>query len=329
MTAFDNLIQTSRSHMTRAEFLANGYNDRDIRAAVRTGLLTRLRQGVYVFSAEHALLTPEEKHVVLAQSVADRLGPHVALSHQSACAVHGFAMYGHDLTKVHVTRLDGSAGRTEHGIVHHVGQIVTDDEVEVIDGMLVVKPARAVFEAATVGSVESGIVVMDSALHLGGVTQDELLETVGRRSDWQGARRARYALSLADGRSESPGESRSRFLFRRAGLPNPELQVPVYDGDGRLIGYSDFGWLEYRHLGEFDGLKKYGGILGDKRTPQQIVIAEKTREDAMRSQQLGMSRWIWDDIDPPREMKTAERVRTEMERSRRLYARGRVDIPLS
>lgn len=329
MPSFDELIRPSRAYITRAQFLGNGYNDRDLRAAVRTGLLTRLRHGIYVFTAEHAKLTPEQKHVVLAQSVADRLGPAVAISHQSACAIHGFAMYGHDLSKVHVTRLDGSAGRTEHGIVHHVGQIVTDDDVELVDGMLVVKPARAVFEASSVGKVESGIVVMDSALHLGAVTREQLIETIDRRADWQGARGARYALSLADERSESPGESRSRFLFRREGLPIPELQVPVYDDAGRLIGFSDFGWLEYHHLGEFDGLRKYGGIPDDPRTPQQIVIAEKNREDRMRSQGFGMSRWIWVEINPPRATDTARRVGVEMERSRKLYTRGRIHIPLS
>lgn len=275
------------------------------------------------------MLTPEQKHIVLAQSVADRLGPGVAISHQSACAIHGIAMYGHDLSKVHVTRLDGSAGRTEHGIVHHVGQIVSDDEVQEVDGLLIVKPSRAVFEAATVGTVESAIVVMDSALHLGTVTREQLIETIDRRAAWQGARGARYALSLADERAESPGESRSRFLFRREGLPIPELQVPVYDDAGRLIGFSDFGWLEYHHLGEFDGLRKYGGIPGDPRTPQQIVIAEKNREDRMRSQGLGMSRWIWVEINPPRAADTARRVGAEMERSRKLYTRGRVNIPLS
>jgi hypothetical protein len=328
MSSFADLIQSPRRYTTRGQFIDSGYNDRDLRAAVRTGLLTRVRHGIYVFTAEYAPLTPEQKHVIVAQSVADRLGPAVAISHQSACALHGIAMYGHDLSKVHVTRLDGSAGRTEHGIVHHVGQIVRDDEVQELDGVLVVRPSRAVFEAATVGSVESAIVTMDSALHLGAVTGEELAETVGRRADWQGARRARYALSLADGRAESPGESRSRYLFRRAGLPVPDLQVPVYDAYGRIIGYSDFGWIEHCHLGEFDGLVKYGGIPDDRRTPQQIVTAEKIREDRMRSQRLGMSRWTWSDIDPARGMRTAERVRAEMDESRRLYTRGRVNIPL-
>lgn len=329
MSSFDDLIHARRGYFTRAEFLDSGYTDRDLRSAVRAGLLKRLRHGVYVYAAEHARRTPEQRHVILARSVADKLGPAVAVSHQSACATHGLALYGHPLDKVHITRLDGSAGRTEHGIVHHVGQVVNDDDIDEVDGILVVKPARAVFEASTVGSVESAIVVLDSGLHRQIVTKEELIELTRRFWNWQGARGAQYALSLADERAESPGESRSRYLFRRKGLPIPQLQVPIHDADGLLIGYSDFGWLDYHHLGEFDGRIKYGGIVGDRRSPQEIVFDEKRREDAMRSQLLGMSRWTWADIDPEREHRTALRVAAEIEQSHRLYARGRVIIPLS
>ncbi len=329
MSSFDDLIHSDRGYFTRGEFLDSGYTDRDLRAAVRAGLLKRIRHGVYVYATEHANLTVEQQHVVLVRSVADKLGPAVAVSHQSACAVHGLAMYGHPLDKVHVTRLDGSAGRNEHGISHHVGHVTADHDIEEVNGILIMKPSRAVFEASTVGSVESAIVVMDSGLHQGVVTAQELFELTSRCWNWQGARRARYALTLADGRSESPGESRSRYLFRREGLPVPQLQVAVYDADGQLIGYSDFGWLEYHHLGEFDGLIKYGGVPGDFRTPQQVAFEEKRREDAMRSQLLGMSRWTWRDIDPERERRTARRVAAQIEQSRRLYGRGRVVIPLS
>lgn len=329
MSSFDDLIHSPRGYFTRSEFLDSGYTDRELRAAVRTGLLERIRHGVYVFAADHAKLSPEQRHAVLARSVADKLGPGVAVSHQSASATYGFAIWGHPLDKVHITRLDGSAGRREHGIVHHVGQFIRDDDIEEVSGNLIVKPPRAVFETSTVGSVESAIVVMDSALHQQAVTTDELAALTHRFWNWQGARGAKYALSLADGRAESPGESRSRYLFRRKGLPVPELQVPIHDADGLLIGYSDFGWLEYHHLGEFDGRIKYGGIPSDQRSPQQIVFDEKKREDAMRSQLLGMSRWTWVDLDAKRQNRTAQRVRAEIEQSHRLYARGRSIIPLS
>ena len=225
--------------------------------------------------------------------------------------------------------VDGSAGRREHGLVHHVGTVVTDDDLMTIDGILVVTPARAMLEVAMTGSVESGIVTLDSGLHLALTDLDTLTAMSRRFTSWQGARTGRYALSLADPRAESPGESRSRLLFRRENLPLPDLQVPFYDEDGRLIGRTDFGWLEFCHVGEFDGKVKFGGIPGDTRTPQEIAYAEKRREDRIRSRPVGMSRWGWHDLDGAAGRRTADRVRFDLEQSKRLYGRARVVIPLS
>lgn len=325
---FQHLPHAERGYVTRAQFLGEGYNDRDIRSAIKAGVIQRRRQGIYVYNEQFKLLTPEQKHVIDLRSVADKLGPAIAISHQSACAIHGIATYELGLDKIHVTRLDGSAGRTEYGIVHHVGKVDDDDLME-IDGMLVVKPARAMFEASTLHTVESAIVTLDSGLHLALSSPEELAELGGRWWNWQGARKARYALTLADGRAQSPGESRSRYLFRCENLPTPDLQVAIYDEDGRLIGYTDFGWMEYRHLGEFDGRVKYGGIADDPRTPQEIVIDEKLREDAMRSRLLGMTRWGWVDINAKRGKRTAARVRAGLEQSRRLYTRNGTIIPLA
>lgn len=324
----NDLILNDRGYLTRGQILDSGYDDRAIRACVRSGLLLRRRQGIYVHAASFRQLTPEQQHVIDVRSVADKLGPGVAISHQSACAVHGAAMYDADLSSIHVTRLDDATGRRAHGIVHHVGQVVADDDLEEVDGMLVMKAPRAIVELSTIVSVEAAIVVMDSGLHLQLTTLDELAALGHRFESWPGGRRARYAMSLADSRAESPGESRSRYLFRRHNLPIPDLQVAVHDEDGMLIGYADFGWHEFRHLGEFDGKVKYGGIPGDPRTPQQIVFEEKNREDRLRRQVFGLSRWIWPDLDAHRQEATVRRVQAEMEQSRTLYTRNRVVIPL-
>ncbi|AWB93542.1 type IV toxin-antitoxin system AbiEi family antitoxin domain-containing protein [Aeromicrobium chenweiae] len=197
-----DLITTGRGYVTRGQFLDCGYSDRDIRAAVRSGLLRRRRQGVYVHAATFDVLSPEQQHVVDVRSVADKLGPAVAVSHQSACAIHGAAMYGTRLDRIHVTRLDGAAGRTAHGIVHHEGQVVRDDDLEEIDGMLVVKAPRSIFELGTTGSVESAIVVMDSGLHLALTTPRTSRSSVaGSRAGRARAGRGTPRPSRTDARS--------------------------------------------------------------------------------------------------------------------------------
>jgi hypothetical protein len=323
------LPRAARGYVTRSDLLGQGHDDRDIRAAVRAGVIRRRRRGIYVYAVDDDRRTPRQRHVVDIRSVADKLGPSVAVSHQSACAIHDIATYDMPLDMIHVTRLDGSAGRRDHGLAHHVGTVVADDDLMTVDGVLVTTPARAMLEVAMTGGVESGIVTLDSGLHLALADLDTLAAMSARFASWQGARNARYALSLADARAESPGESRSRLLFRRENLPVPDLQVPFHDEDGRLIGRTDFGWLEFCHVGEFDGMVKFGGIAGDPRTPQQIAYAEKRREDRIRQRPVGMSRWGWHDLDGAAGRRTAERVRHDLEQSKRLYGSGRVIIPLA
>ena len=62
------------------------------------------------------------------------------------------------------------------------------------------------------------------------------------------------AVALADGRADNPGESWSRAILIRAGLPPDDLQTPIYDSEGQ-IGFVDFHWKGV--VGEFDGKKKY------------------------------------------------------------------------
>jgi hypothetical protein len=106
-------------------------------------------------------------------------------------------------------------------------------------------------------------------------------------------------LAFADGRSESVGESRSRVLIKRLGLPAPDLQVEVRRSSGSLIGRSDFGWRQERTLAEFDGRVTYGRLLRPGQDPSDVVFAEKLREDALRDQGFQVVRWIWSGLDRP------------------------------
>jgi hypothetical protein len=95
-----------------------------------------------------------------------------------------------------------------------------------------------------------------------------------------GSRCGRLAVSLADPRAETPGESVTRVQFYRNDIPMPRLQFHVIDRHGVLVGISDFYWDEHRHLGEFDGMIKYQRLFGRAR-PRQIVSfgrrSEKTQ----------------------------------------------------
>lgn len=301
----------------RSDFLDHGVNDREIRAAVHAGLLVRLRHGTYACSVSVGGLSPEDKHRLLARSVLDRLGPDYVLSHHSAALFTAAATFDVDLGVVHVTRLTKRNSRSESGVTFHVNSIADDDVTE-IDGVRMTRPVRAAYESASISGTESGLVVVNSILNAGVCTAEEYAEFAARHDDWPGSRTARLVARLADAGCESPGESRSMFMFWREGLPRPQTQLTVRAADGALIGRSDFGWLDHAHVGEFDGLFKYGR-LNNRVEPGQILVDEKIREDRIRATGLGMSRWTWADLSPRRRSTTAARIMADLQRSQRTH----------
>jgi hypothetical protein len=314
---------TKGGFLHRHDILDLGGTDASIKAAVATGVIRRIRVGTYVFADEHDRLTPVEKHAVLSRAVVDKFPPGtVALSHHSAAVAHGLDVYAANLEVVHLLRLDGGCGRIEAGVIHHDAGAAAEEILEV-DGRLVVDPGRAVWEVACTTSRRSGLVVMDSALHHGLVTPDELRDRGQQFERWPRSRVARLVARVADGGAESPGETLMRFLCWEHGLPRPETQVVVLDEDGHFVARTDLAWLLWRHYGEFDGLIKYVRDLRPGESASDVVVREKTREDGIRRLRNGMSRAVWSEVQPDRAAHTAERLRHELEQSRRLYTRNR------
>lgn len=318
-------LAISRGFITRPEILDCGYDDRMIRDSRRSGYLVSIGPGLYAFGAAYRNLPADQQHLVRCRAVLHRHNGSVVLSHQSAALAHGAAVWGTDLSLVNITRLNGGRGRQEAGVFHHMGQ-VDESQIEEVNGLLVVKAPRAIWETACTSSIESGLVTVDSALHQEIVEIDELKERAAHFECWPGSRAGRLTFRLADGRAESPGESRCRYLFWRYGIPEPELQYVVRTADGRVIARTDFGWPTFCHIGEFDGLVKYSGAFGISGT--HALTDEKAREDEIRGENLGVSRVVWRQLNPPNAALTAQRIQGDLERSRRLYARNRTTIAL-
>lgn len=311
MDRLDLLVQRN-GYFTRPQALAEGLDDRAIRRALAAGQWTRIRQGVYTQAAVWAAADREARHRIEAHAVAHRLAGRVALSHTSAAAMHALALWGVELDQIHATRLDGSAGRAEARVRYHEGGCGRAEVVDV-DGVACVRPLRAALEVAMISPLESGLVTLDAALH-SGCSLDEMAAATATMHRWPGARRLHLALRLADGRAESVGESRTRYLCYFHNLPAPELQFEVYDEHGTLAGIADFAWPEHKLLGEFDGRVKYGRHLRSGEGPGDAVFREKRREDRLRElTQWSMVRVTWGDLQQG--AATAERIRRLLRRA--------------
>ncbi|WP_242611206.1 hypothetical protein [Blastococcus saxobsidens] len=122
---------------------------------------------------------------------------------------------------------------------------------------------------------------MDAALLAGRLTADELTAAAAAVQRWPGAPRAVRAAGLADGRAESPLETRGRLRMVGSGFAPTDLQVEIRAG-GRLVAVVDAWFDDSAVAVEFDGRVKYSQPWRD-RTPERVLWEEKRREDELRS----------------------------------------------
>ncbi|MDX5319093.1 MAG: hypothetical protein LPK38_07070, partial [Actinomycetes bacterium] len=107
--------------------------------------------------------------------------------------------------------------------------------------------------------------------------------------------KAEAVLVRADRRSESPAESLARARMYQIGAPIPDLQRTFFH-DGVLVGRSDFYWEDADCIGEMDGDVKYlGASVPGGKPPEEVVIAEKRSEDALRRLVAAFIRFTWND----------------------------------
>ena len=277
-----------------ADLLAEGYSHNELARSARRGDLVRLRRGSYLHPDEVAADAAPRHRQMIAATL-----PHLTdgvVSHLSAAVLHDLPVWGDPLDRVHLTRSHGTGRRSGHLHLHVTP--LASEEVERTDDVAVTSLARTVVDLGRTVPLEQAVAAGDAALRRG-LAPSGLDAALDRAQGWPGVSAARRAAALLDGRSESAGESASRVVLHRLGLAPTALQHEVFDAHGRFIGRSDFAWPEFRTLGEFDGRAKYGLHLRPGQTPEQVVWAEKRREDALRDLGWQVVRWVWADLRRP------------------------------
>ena len=281
-----------------------GLDDNAIRGLRRSGELQRLRRGAYV---DRRVGSPEDAHRLLVLGTLPLLSADACVSHSSAALLRGLPWWGSASERVHVTRSRTSSGRKDARVHVHPGPLAVDDRSE-IDGLPVTSLARTTADCLRMLPFRHAVAVADAALRLG-LERRELDAPRARAGGRTGVGRAKRAAAFADPRAESVGESFSRVVIHELGLPRPDLQVVVRAPSGVVVGRCDFGWEEFRTLGEFDGRVKYGRLLRDGQEPGDVVFDEKVREDGLRGLGNEVVRWI--DAD----LRTPARLRARLERA--------------
>ena len=192
----------------------------------------------------------ERDHELACRAVALRLPEYVAFAGPSAAALLGVTHAADFRDPVHVVvPADLRLGNANGLIVHRV-QLGPDD-VEAAGDLRRTSPNRTVWDLACWLDPVRSVPTIDALLAQGLVSVERLHQTIADRQPGRGRVRVRRTVELADGRAQSPQESRLRVRLVQAGLPRPEAQYEVRIGS--LILHPDLAWPEYRVALEYDG----------------------------------------------------------------------------
>ena len=295
----------------RSDLAAWGVDDATLRALIRRRVAIRLRHGIYTdvswLDAAHADVT--RMHLLnLSAAVLSLDYPAYAFG-QSAAVLLGLPLPHRapvNLSLIRPLRSDLRALRrpsTHHLIVttHSLDRATTGTT----DGIPVVGRHLAAISTAAQLPLDWAVGVLDSVLWGEPGAAGSLYETL---DDWplmRGSGVVRRALALARPGAQTILESLSRVRLCRAGLPEPQLQVPMYDAQG-LIGIVDMWWESLGVVGEADGAVKYDD--------RQVLYQEKIREDRIRAKGLRFVRWGWEDTKLRMDW-VAEQIRSAARRS--------------
>ena len=304
----DLLPETVEPVRLARDLRQSGFVAGDLATLRRRGRLEHLRRGAY---ATRAPVSADDAHRLLVAATVRLLGPDAVVSHTSAALLHGLPWWAETPGCVHVTRSQPSGGRRDP-LVHVHPALLQPFDQTAIGSIAVTSLARTTADCLRALPYRRAVAVGDAALRLG-LDRDDLTEQLGRAARRVGVSQARRAAAFLDARAESVGESYSRVLIHDLRLPPPEPQVEVRDGAGRLVGRCDFGWSQFRTLGEFDGRVKYGRLLKEGQEAGDVVFDEKVREDELRSLGNEVVRWVAADLRRP------EALRARLVRA---FARG-------
>ena len=265
---------------TTAEAILAGYRPSEIRDLCTSGRWVRLRRGVLVTAPDLAAGEEEgRRHRIDCLGVLLSLGrPTAAISHASAARLWSLPVPHPVDPTIRLT--DPDQWRKGRGWRMTCAPLRSAERWHSGPLRLTSAP-RTLVDCAREWPLEDAVTAMDAALLADRTTIDEVREAAAAIHHWPGASRAVRAAALADGRAESPLETRGRLRIIGSGLPAPQLQVEIRTAN-RLVGVVD-AWFDGAAVAiEFDGRVKYTNPWRE-RSPERVLWEEKRREDDLRS----------------------------------------------
>lgn len=289
--------------MTAVQALSAGFSREQIRHLCRSGRWIRVGRGCF-------LPVPEVGSAALRRA---RIRAAVASLGPGACAVLDTAAELHRIAGLRATAAihvsvppdrPRPQRRSDPDVVVHQLTLGSTDIGDVA-GLRVTTPVRTLADVILRVDRYTAVCVLDSALNRQLVTDQDLAGVAHLLTGRRGAVAARRYLVEADGRSQSPLETRARLRCVDGNVPPDALQLEIRDVDGYLLGIGDLGWRAGRVIAEADGRDPHSGPTA--------VFEDRMRQNRLVNAGWKVLRFTWSDtLRPdyiPQTVKNALRAR--------------------
>jgi hypothetical protein len=223
-----------------------------------------------------------------------------------------------DSSELHLSKPRSLPSVRRKGIFGHT-VLALEEEVELVDGIRLSTRSRTWLDLARILPLHDLVSLGDQLIRIPRVdfegrtqpydTIAGLRTLVDRHPNLQGIVRAREALDLMRVGADSAPESLLRLAIADAGLPEPELQVPLRAGDARSPS-ADLGYRHRRLAIQYDGEHH----LGDAQ-----ILSDRRRDKAFES--AGWTVLVFDKDD------LADEFRRAVQRIKRALRNGWLDHP--
>lgn len=288
----------------RADHPLELIDDRRLRRLIDAGQWVRVGPGAFAPASEWRALKPIEKHRIHVRETARRMRKPAVLSHRAAASEYDIDILGPWPRYVDVTTERANGGRSGGSIKRHATGL--DDVQRVQWGEHeITTPAQTALDLARTLPFVKAVSAVDQAIWTARpgcalTTINEIRARLNESAPRRGDARAGRVLAFADPRAANVRESQSRVVVVQLGFPVPLVQFERVLRSGRLA-IADLFFEREEHWCEIDGRGKYlSPNFGAERSSDQIVIDEKNRENEIRREVRGFSRWEATEADNPR-----------------------------
>jgi very-short-patch-repair endonuclease len=231
------------------------------------------------------------------------------VSHPSAAVLWGFPLPRavENLAVIHLTSRPGRRAVRHKNVVGHQ-QSLEPEEIVTGSRVSCTSPLRTWFDLAGILSLDELVIAGDFLLRRRNplTTIDTLDAFLAGKQGRPGYRRAMRARSLIRADTDSPKETELRLLLIRHGLPEPGINVPMFDETGGWIQDPDLSYEQEKVAIQFDG--------GHHATPAQrrsdIFRDENARDAGWRV--VVLTQWHLTPFAPGMEPAAVTRVRAAL-----------------